>query len=233
MKNLMDITFILDRSGSMSSMRNDVIGGYESFVKKQREERGDCVFSLVQFDDQYETPFTAVPIQHVSPKLDYSPRGSTALRDAIGRTINAVGERLRRLKERDRPSKVIIVVMTDGEENASHEFTQPQIKDMVKHQSDQYQWEFLFLGANIDSFHVAGSYGVPSWATSNYTYTSGGLRAVFDTVSCYASSARNGEQFNGTLSACQLSNEAKQDANKTGTFVSGTQPSTPTVASKI
>ena len=223
MKNLTDITFILDRSGSMSGMTNDVIGGYKSFIEKQRAEVGECVFSLVQFDDQYETPFTAVPIQNVSSELRYYPRGSTALRDALGKTINRVGERLRKIRERDRPSKVIIVVMTDGEENASHEFSMEQIRTMVQHQTDQYQWEFLFLGANIDSFSVGTSYGVQLNKISNYSYTSGGLRAALETVSCYASSTRKGEVFSQTLSECQVKNEAEQEnILKNGSLSSGT-----------
>jgi uncharacterized protein YegL len=213
MKNLTDITFILDRSGSMSSMVNDVVGGWKTFIEKQKSEVGECVISLVQFDDQYETPFTAVPVQNVSPAIRFEPRGSTALRDAIGRTINAVGARLRSFPESERPNKVAIVVMTDGEENASHEFSQEQIKSMVKHQTEKYGWDFLFLGANIDSFHVGQSLGVaPNWIT-NYSYTSKGMSAGFNTVSCYTSATRGGASMTGTLSQVQAVNEAAEDEN--------------------
>lgn len=210
MKNQTDITFILDRSGSMSSMVSDVVGGWKTFVEKQKTEPGDCVISLVQFDDRYETPFTAVPVQNLSSgDLEFAPRGSTALRDAIGRTINCVGARIRSMSVADRPSKVSIIVMTDGEENASHEFTQAQIKKMVEHQTDKYGWDFIFLGSNIDSFHVGTSYGVSGQYTTNVTYTGGGIRSAFDTVSCYASTTRAGGTLSGSLSECQAKNEAE------------------------
>lgn len=208
MRNLTDITFILDRSGSMSSMVNDVVGGWKSFIEKQKAEVGECVVSLVQFDTEYETPFTAIPIQNLSPTLNFEPRGGTALRDAIGRTINSVGARLRSFPASERPNKVLIVIMTDGEENSSHEFTQPQIQSMVKHQTEKYGWDFLFLGANIDSFQVGQSLGVQPWAITNYSYTSKGMGASFNTVSAYSSCLRSGQQFTGTISQCQAKNEA-------------------------
>ena len=229
MKNLTDITFVLDRSGSMASMVTDVIGGWKTFVAKQKAEVGDCTLSLVQFDTIYETVFAGVPIQNVSPSLDFMPRGGTALRDAIGRTINDVGARLRALPDKERPQNVIIAIMTDGEENSSHEFTQAQIKSMVEHQTNKYGWQFLFLGANIDAFLVGSQFGVAQGLTSGYSYNSGGLRGVFDTVSCYASASRTGEKFVGTLSACQVRNEAEQEnilrnANTaTVTLTGGTQ----------
>lgn len=197
----------------MCSMANDVVGGWKSFIEKQKTEVGECVLSLVQFDDQYETPFTAVPIQNVSPSLHFVPRGSTALRDAIGRTINAVGARLRSLPGSERPNKVAIVVMTDGEENASREFSQAQLKSMVEHQTNKYGWDFLFLGANIDSFDVGTSYGVqPRWIT-NYSYTSEGMKAGLNTVSCYTSVLRTGGTLTGTLAQAQAVNEAAENEN--------------------
>jgi uncharacterized protein YegL len=207
-------------------MVNDVVGGWKTFVKKQKTEPGECVISLVQFDDRYETPFTAVPVQNLSSgDLEFAPRGSTALRDAIGRTINSVGARIRSMRVANRPSKVSIIVMTDGEENASHEFTQEQIKKMVEHQTDKYGWDFIFLGANIDSFEVGRSYGVLGQWTANYTYTGGGLRSAFDTVSCYASTTRTGGTLGGTLSECQAKNEAENLAKNLNT-TSGTSTGT-------
>lgn len=225
MKNLTDITFILDRSGSMSSMVNDVVGGWKTYIEKQKAETGECVVSLVQFDDQYETPFTAVPIQNVNSALNFSPRGSTALRDAIGRTINAIGARLRSLPESERPNKVAVIIMTDGEENASREFSQDEIKRMVQHQTDKYGWDFLFLGANIDSFQIGQSLGVlPQW-TTNYSYTGSGIRAGLNTVSCYTSHTRAGGTMSNTLAQEQALNEIAEDENlrrnqntTTGTF---------------
>ena len=232
-----DITFLLDRSGSMASKVTDVIGGWKAFVEKQKTEPGEAKVSLVQFDDQYETPFTAIPIENLSPIIVYSPRGWTALRDAIGRTINNVGERLRSLPASERPTKVVIIVMTDGEENASREFTQDQIKQMVKHQTDNYQWEFLFLGANIDSFAIGASYGVLGINTTNYSYTKGGMRAMFSTVSNYTSATRAGVALGSTLAECQAKNKAEELTNNLtkdaglntsgGTVISGMSVLTP------
>jgi uncharacterized protein YegL len=230
MKNLTDITFILDRSGSMASMVNDVVGGYRSFVEQQKADKsGDIVMSLVQFDTIYENVFSGIPIENLSPALNFVPRGGTALRDAIGRTINETGARLRALPASERPNKVLIVILTDGEENSSHEFSHDQIKRMIEHQQNKYAWEFLFLGANFDAFHVGASYGINLNTVTNYTYTGGGLRAAFDSVSCYASTTKSGGVHTSTLSQTQALNESKLSddelAKKAGlngdTFVTG------------
>lgn len=210
MKNLTDITFVLDRSGSMAAMVGDVRGGWKTFVEQQKAIPGECVLSLVQFDDEYEPVFTAVPIQNVSPEIRFEPRGSTALRDAVGLTINRVGRRLRELPESERPNKVVIAVMTDGEENASKEFTQERLKQMVKHQTDQYAWEFLFLGANIDSFATAEHLGFMRNRITNYSYTGAGMQAGFGTVSNYTSTLRStGVAPAASLSDIQAVNECK------------------------
>ena len=230
MKNSTDITFILDRSGSMQSKVADVIGGWKTFVEKQKAEPGEAKVSLVQFDDQYETPFTAIPVENLSPSLFYAPRGMTALRDALGRTITNVGERLQSLPASERPNKVLIILMTDGEENASHEFTQVQIKQMVEHQTDKYQWEFIFLGANIDSFNAAASLGYTAFNTTNVTYTGAGLRSAFDTVSAYASTTRSGGLHTATLAQTQAKNEAAtEDLTKNAGLNTGIVTSVPAV----
>lgn len=151
MKNCTDITIVLDRSGSMNSVREDVIGGINSFLKDQDDDHGPVTVTLTQFDTHYQIDYSGVPIKDV-PMLDtstYVPRGGTALYDAIGRTINGVGERLAKLPESERPSKVIFVVYTDGADNASREFKKSQIYDMIKHQQEKYNWQMLFLGADI------------------------------------------------------------------------------------
>lgn len=208
MKNMTDITFILDRSGSMASMVNDVVGGWKTFVEQQKAQPGDAVFSLVQFDDQYETPFTAIPLKNLNSALEFFPRGGTALRDAVGRTINNIGARLRLLPESERPDKVLVVIMTDGEENSSVEFSQEQIKRMVEHQTEKYGWEFIFLGANINSFDVGSSYGIAQSGITNWSYTKGGQRAAFNTVSSYTSCLRSGDVMAHSLTDEQSMNEA-------------------------
>src|SRR3990167_7460886 len=129
--NYTDITFILDRSGSMIPIKQDVIGGFNSFITEQKALPGKLKVTLVQFDNVYEAVFVAKSVDQV-PVLDsnsYQPRGSTALLDAIGRTINDTGARLRRMSEKDRPAKVLVIIYTDGQENASNEFTKDKIKE--------------------------------------------------------------------------------------------------------
>lgn len=161
--NLTDITIVIDRSGSMQTIKNDTIGGFNTFLKDQQETPGQATFSLHQFDDLFETVIDARPIAEVKP-LDsktYVPRGSTALLDAVGRSINSTGERLAKMEEKDRPGKVVFVIITDGEENASKEFTLSKVKSMIKLQQETYKWQFVFLGANIDAVSVGAGLGVP------------------------------------------------------------------------
>ena len=185
MKNCTDITFILDRSGSMSNLRDDVIGGFNSFLEDQKKDKEEAVFSLIQFDNLYEENYIAKNIKEVEDlnRETYSPRGMTALRDAIGRTINNVGERLKKLSESDRPDKVIMVVQTDGFENDSKEFTQEKIEEMVKHQEEKYKWKFIFLGAGLDVAAQSGNIGFASMNTLAHGHTSKGYSKMYNTVS--------------------------------------------------
>ena len=193
-KNLVEIISIVDRSGSMQSLTNDTIGGYNDFIEKQKSNGKNTNVSLVLFDDKYEMVYDCVTIQAVKP-LDngvYFTRGTTALLDAIGKTINTVGERLSKTDESKRPSKVIVLIITDGEENASAEFKNDKIKEMVKHQTDLYSWEFIFLGANIDSFGVSSGIGMFASNTANYKATPRGMKQMFANVSVYTSDLLNG-----------------------------------------
>ena len=157
--NLTHLYFLLDRSGSMESIRTDVVGGFDAFIAEQRELPGRCRVSLAQFDDQYEEVYADRPIDGV-PSLDLRPRGSTAMLDAIGRLIVSTGERLAALPEDRRPGTVLIGIMTDGMENASREFTRHQVRAMIKRQSSQYDWTFLYLGANQDAVEVGTDIGI-------------------------------------------------------------------------
>lgn len=166
------IAFLLDRSGSMQSIRNDTVGGFEAFIAEQRAQPGRCTVSLAQFDNEYEEVYTDVPVDRV-PRLDLVPRGSTALIDAIGRLINATGARLAALPEDERPGSVIVGIMTDGMENASQEFNRPQIKAMITEQTNAYGWQFMYMGANQDAVEVGTSLGVdPGLAV---TYSTGAV----------------------------------------------------------
>ena len=159
-QNKTELIVVLDRSGSMETIRTDMEGALKALVEKQAGEKGECLFSLYQFDNQYEPVLEQVHIGNVSKSsLVLEPRGGTALVDAIGRTINSVGDRLKNTNESDRPETVIMTIITDGEENASHEYTSEKVKEMVKHQTDKYQWKFLFLGSNIDAVKTGSRYG--------------------------------------------------------------------------
>jgi Mg-chelatase subunit ChlD len=158
-RDLTDITLVVDRSGSMEAIRADAEGGVNAFVRQQAELPGRALITLVQFDTEYEFLARGVPVQDC-PRYTLVPRGSTALLDAVGRAINETGARLSQLPEADRPGLVIFVVMTDGEENSSQEFTKAQIKTMIQRQTDQYAWQFTFLGADQDAFAEAESLGI-------------------------------------------------------------------------
>ena len=157
--DLTDITLVVDRSGSMASVREDAEGGVNTFITDQAKEPGEALLTLVQFDTEYEFLHKGVPVSQV-PKYELVPRGMTALLDAVGRAINETGERLSKMPDQDRPSLVIFVVMTDGEENSSKEFTKAHIKEMIEHQQNVYNWQFTFLGANQDAFAEAGGLGI-------------------------------------------------------------------------
>ena len=180
-KDKVKIVAILDRSGSMSTLAEDTIGGFNEFVKQQKELDGECSLSLVLFDDRYELVYDDIPINEV-PELDdrvYFARGMTALNDAVGKTINIVGQRLNRTPEEEKPEQVIFLITTDGLENQSTEFTAEQIKEMVNHQTEKYSWEFIFMGANIDSFEEGGSRGIAMNLSANYDPSAVGTRSVY------------------------------------------------------
>lgn len=169
--DLTDVTVVLDRSGSMRSCKDEAENGVNHFVDEQRKHPGDCTFSLVQFDTEYEFVHRGVKIADV-PKFVLVPRGMTALLDAVGRAINETGARLAAMNENDRPGLVVFVIVTDGAENSSHEFKKPQIKELIERQQKDYQWQFTFLGANQDAFGEAQALGIAAAGVANYTPTS-------------------------------------------------------------
>ena len=165
--DLADITLIVDRSGSMVKTREEAEGGINAFIKEQAELEGNALLTLVQFDTVMETVHKGVPIEFV-PTFSLEPRGLTALLDAVGKTINETGIRLANMMEADRPALVVFGIITDGLENSSHEFTKDQIKTMIEKQTNDYNWQFTFLGANQDAFAEAVSMGIPSKSALNY-----------------------------------------------------------------
>ena len=181
------IAFLLDRSGSMQSIRQDTVGGFEAFIAEQRQQPGRCTVSLAQFDNEYDEVYVDVPVADV-PALELVPRGSTALIDAIGRLVNATGARLAALPEDQRPGSVIVGIMTDGMENASREFNRPQIKAMITEQTARYGWQFMYMGANQDAVEVGTSLGVdPGMAV---TYSTGSVDSAMRTYGKKAAGLR-------------------------------------------
>ncbi|MEH6958101.1 vWA domain-containing protein, partial [Neobacillus drentensis] len=161
-RNLTELVFILDKSGSMAGLEADTIGGYNAMLKKQQKAEGEAVVTTALFDHDYELLHDRINIRGISPitEKDYEVGGTTALLDAIGFTIQKIINVQKRTSEEERAEKVLFVITTDGMENASREFTTDKIKKLVQHQKDTYGWEFLFLGANIDAIATAARFGI-------------------------------------------------------------------------
>lgn len=168
--SLTEIAFILDRSGSMDAIRDQAIAGFNQFLADQVKEPGEARLTLVLFDTEYLVPVAATPLRDVAP-LDpatYVPRSSTALLDAIGRTIDELGQRLAATPEADRPGQVIVAILTDGLENSSTLYTWTKIADRIRHQQEKYNWRFLFLGANQDAIATAARMNIPRADAATY-----------------------------------------------------------------
>lgn len=194
-----DITVILDRSGSMASVKDDTIGGFNSFLSEQKKVKGKCTISLYQFDDKCETVYENLDIQ-AAPNLALEPRNNTALLDAIGESINRTGNRLKSMLESARPSKVIVLIQTDGQENASKKFTKDKIFEMISHQREKYNWEFVFLGANQDAIATAASYGIARGSSLTYASNSMGTQEIYKSLN-----------KNFTNFRCSVTNDASFD----------------------
>ncbi len=178
--HLTEIAYILDRSGSMHPMQEPAVAAFNDFIQSQLDVPGDAHLTLIQFDDAYEVPVSAKPIQDV-PQLTaatYTPRGSTALLDAIGRTIKETDRRISALPEGDKPGKVILAIFTDGEENASQEYTIKHISDLIRLYRDQKGWEFLFLAANQDAIASGTSMHINASLSANVSFSMKGIKST-------------------------------------------------------
>jgi Mg-chelatase subunit ChlD len=196
-KNHTDITLVLDRSGSMASVADDTIGGVNRFLKDQKSAPGTATISLHQFDDVFETVINGKDIQS-TPELSSStfvPRGNTALLDAIGRAIKDTGARLDNAKPEDKAEKVVFVIVTDGHENASHEYNQANVFEMIEHQKAKYSWEFVFIGANQNAIKTASGIGISGANAMSYAANSVGTQAVFRSTSSNLRKMRSGEKI--------------------------------------
>ena len=183
-KNLTELVFILDRSGSMAGLEKDTIGGFNAMIEKQRGEPGEALISTVLFDNETEVIHDRIPLDRV-PALtekEYFVRGCTALLDAVGGAIHHIGNVHKYAREEDRPEKTLFVITTVGMENASHFYTYDQVKAMIQRQQEKYGWEFLFLGANIDAAREAARFGIRADRAANYYADSVGTEVVYEAV---------------------------------------------------
>lgn len=185
MKNLTEIVFILDRSGSMAGLEDDTIGGFNAMIEKQKNEEGDAFVSTILFDNYIEVIHDRVDIRKVRPmtRRDYYVRGCTALLDAVGRTIRHIGNVHKYAREEDRPEKTLFVITTDGMENASREYSYERVRRMIEHEKEKYGWEFIFLGANIDAAREAARFGITEDRAVNYHADSVGTAVIYEAVS--------------------------------------------------
>ncbi|WP_178023503.1 vWA domain-containing protein [uncultured Paenibacillus sp.] len=184
-QGLTELAFILDKSGSMAGLESDTIGGYNSMLGKQKAIEGECHITTVLFDNNCELLHDRIDIRAVSPMTgkEYQVGGTTALLDAIGRTIHKIGNAQKHKADEYRAEKVMIVIITDGEENASREYSAERIKRMIQHQKTRYGWEFIFLGANIDAVETAGHFGISPDRAQNFHADQEGIELNFRVMS--------------------------------------------------
>lgn len=184
-KGLTELVFILDKSGSMAGLESDTIGGFNAMLQKQKAVDGPCRITTALFDHRYELLHDRIDIQAVSPMTgkDYSVGGSTALLDAIGRTIQKLAAVQKNTAEEYRAENVMFVIITDGAENASREYSSTQVKAMIQQEKEKYGWEFVFLGANIDAVETAGRFGIPADRAADYVPDRAGTALNFQMMS--------------------------------------------------
>ena len=206
-KGLTEVVFILDRSGSMSGLEADTIGGFNAMIQKQKTEKGEAYVSVVLFDDRTDVLYDRVPVNRVEPMNDrqYFVRGCTALLDAIGGAIRHIANVHRYAREEDRPEKTLFIITTDGMENASRRYNYETVRKMVEEEQETYGWEFLFLGANMDAIEVAGRFGISAGRAVNYECDREGTalnyRVLSETVSAVRR-AKTRAEVSQVMDAC-------------------------------
>ena len=190
--NITELVFILDRSGSMSGLESDTIGGFNAMIEKQKKEDGECYISTVLFDNVSEVLHDRVKLSDIKAMTDkeYTVRGCTALIDAIGGAIHHIGNIHKYARPEDVPEHTMFIITTDGMENASQQYSSEQVKKMIERQKEKYGWEFLFIGANIDAVETARRYGINEDRAVNYNADAKGTGILYESVACAVSNVR-------------------------------------------
>lgn len=183
--NITELVFIIDRSGSMSGLESDTIGGFNAMIEKQKKEDGEVYVSTILFDNESTVLHDRLPLSRI-PKMtakDYNVRGCTALVDAIGGAIHHIGNIHKYARPEDVPAHTMFIITTDGQENASYKYNSENVKKMIEHQREKYGWEFLFIGANIDAVETAANFGIAKNRAVNYHADSEGTQVLYATIS--------------------------------------------------
>ncbi len=218
-KGLTEIVYILDRSGSMSGLEADTIGGFNSMIEKQKKTGEKAYVSTILFDNHTEVLHDRVPIQRVEKMNDkqYYVRGCTALLDAVGGAIHHIGNVHKYAREEDRPGKTIFVITTDGMENASHRYSYEQVQKMIKREREKYGWEFIFIGANIDAAAEAERFGIRRERAVNYMHDDIGTATLYEGVEravCCAMKARSAQEMEDDLDDCDWDEDIRADYSR-------------------
>ena len=184
-KNLTELVFILDRSGSMAGLEKDTVGGFNSMIEKQKREPGEAYVSTILFDNHREVIHDRVDIHKIQPMTQeqYYVRGCTALLDAVGKSIRHIANVHKYAREEDRPEKTLFIITTDGMENASREYSYERVRKMIEHEKEKYGWEFIFLGANIDAAKEAARFGIDESCAANYHADRAGTAVIYEAMS--------------------------------------------------
>ena len=218
-KNLTEMVFILDRSGSMAGLEKDTIGGFNSMIQRQKGEEGEALVSTVLFDNESTVIHDRVDVRKVEPLTErqYFVGGCTALVDAIGGAIHHIGNVHKYAREEDVPEHTVFIITTDGMENASRRYTYDMVRKMVERQKERYHWEFIFLGANIDAISVAGRFGIRANRAVNYEHDAQGVQIQYEalskTVSC-ARSAPSAQAMGDALDEADTMAPVREDYKK-------------------
>lgn len=215
--NYSQIAVLLDRSGSMNSIKEDTEGGFAAFLTEQKKSPGRCDVTLAQFDDSYEEVYVGKPLASVPP-LVLTPRGTTALLDAIGRLVTTTGERLAAMPEEDRPASVLVVIMTDGLENASKEYSRGAVQKLIKEQTDTYGWTFVYLGANQDAIAVGEGLGVSRDMSMTYAgpQAAAAMQATGANISGYRQNIAAGWSPDAARKGAAYTDDQREEALRTG-----------------